>query len=69
MIVYVKHGADDPIRCSSSEAALLSQDTVVEIGATYCDEACAAGVANTLFAGDPDSLEQLHARRSRRSSR
>jgi cell division transport system permease protein len=57
MIVYVKHGAT-PDQITLIQGALSSQDTVVE-NVEYCDETCATGVANTLFAGDTDSLEQL----------
>jgi cell division transport system permease protein len=57
MIVYVKHGAT-PDQITLIQGALSSQDTVVE-NVEYCDETCATAVANTLFAGDTDSLEQL----------
>lgn len=57
MIVYVKHGAT-PDQITLIQGALESQDTVVE-RVEYCPEACATDVANTLFAGDTDSLEQL----------
>jgi cell division transport system permease protein len=57
MIVYVKHGAQaDQVQLIQGE--LQRQTTVIE-SVQYCDEPCAAGVANTLFAGDIDSLNQL----------
>jgi cell division transport system permease protein len=59
MIVYVEHGHEtgDP-EVELIRAELERQNQVVE-SAEYCDEACATGVAETLFAGDPDALEQL----------
>ncbi len=57
MIVYVKNGAT-PDKVQLVQDALLSQSTVVE-SAIYCDEACSADVARTLFAADPSALEQL----------
>ncbi len=57
MVVYVKHGAT-PEQVQLIEDALKGQDTVIET-VVYCDEACSTEVANTLFAGDPDALEQL----------
>ncbi len=57
MIVYVNHGAT-PEQVSFVQDALESQTTVIE-SVNYCDEACATQVANTLFAGDQDSLQQL----------
>ena len=57
MIVYVKNGANaDQIQLV--QGALESQTSVIE-RVEYCDEACSTNVANTLFAGDPQSLEQL----------
>ena len=57
MVVYVKHGAT-PDQIQLIQGALEGQSTVIE-NVEYCDEACATQVANTLFAGDQDSLEQL----------
>jgi cell division transport system permease protein len=57
MIVYVKHGAQ-PDQVQLIQGELQRQTTVIE-SVQYCDEPCAAGVANTLFAGDTDSLNQL----------
>ncbi|MFZ9628940.1 MAG: cell division protein FtsX [Ilumatobacteraceae bacterium] len=59
MIVYVEHGytADSP-EVQLVQGELLRQTTVVE-SVEYCDEACATDVANTLFAGDQDALQQL----------
>lgn len=57
MIVYVKHGAT-PEQVQLIQGELKRQDTVIE-SVQYCDEPCATGVANTLFAGDTDSLTQL----------
>ncbi len=57
MIVYVKHGAT-PEQVSYLQGALLQQTSVIK-SADYCDEACSAAVATTLFAGDPGALEQL----------
>jgi cell division transport system permease protein len=57
MIVYVKHGAE-PAQIELIQGELARQTTVIE-RVEYCDETCATGVANTLFAGDPDSLKQL----------
>ena len=57
MIVYVKHGAT-PDQITYLEGALLAQTSVIE-SAVYCDEACSADAARTLFAGDPGALEQL----------
>lgn len=57
MVVYVKHGAT-PDQVVLIQGALEGQSTVIE-KVEYCDEACATQVANTLFAGDQDSLEQL----------
>jgi cell division transport system permease protein len=57
MVVYVKHGAT-PEQVKLIEDALTSQTTVVE-RVEFCDEDCAVKVANTLFAGDTDTLEQL----------
>ncbi len=57
MVVYVKHGAG-PEQVQLIEDALTGQTTVIE-NVEYCDETCATAVANTLFAGDQDSLEQL----------
>ncbi len=57
MIVYVKHGAT-PDQITYLEGALLSQTSVIE-SAVFCDEACSADTARTLFAGDPGALEQL----------
>ena len=57
MIVYVKHGAT-PDQITYLEGALLSQATVIE-SVDFCDEACSADVARTLFAADPGALEQL----------
>jgi len=57
MVVYVKHGAT-PDQIQLIQGALEGQSTVIE-KVEYCDEACATQVANTLFAGDQDSLEQL----------
>ena len=57
MIVYVQNGADDG-KVDIIRQELERQTTVVE-GVEYCDEACSTQVANTLFAGDPDTLAQL----------
>jgi len=57
MVVYVKHGAT-PDQIQLIQGALEGQSTVIE-KVEYCHEACATQVANTLFAGDQDSLEQL----------
>jgi cell division transport system permease protein len=57
MVVYVKHGAT-PDQIVLIQGAREGQSTVIE-KVEYCDEACATQVANTLFAGDQDSLEQL----------
>ena len=57
MIVYVKHGAI-PEQVQLIQGELRRQDTVIE-SVQYCDEPCSTGVANTLFAGDTDSLKQL----------
>jgi cell division transport system permease protein len=57
MIVYVNHGAEAN-QVAFVQGALESQTTVIE-SVTYCSEACATEVANTLFAGDQDSLQQL----------
>ena len=57
MIVYVQNGADDD-KVDIIRQELERQTTVVE-GVEYCDEACSTQVANTLFAGDPDTLAQL----------
>ena len=57
MVVYVKNGAT-PDQIQLIQGALEGQSTVIE-KVEYCDEACATQVANTLFAGDQDSLEQL----------
>ena len=57
MIVYVKHGAT-PDQITYLEGALLEQTSVIK-SATFCDEACSADLARTLFAGDPGALEQL----------
>jgi cell division transport system permease protein len=59
MIVYVEHGhseGDPEVELIRNE--LLRQGQVVE-SAEYCDEACATSKAQTLFAGDPDALDQL----------
>ncbi|MGA0893733.1 MAG: cell division protein FtsX [Ilumatobacteraceae bacterium] len=59
MIVYVEHGytADSP-EVQLIQGELLRQTTVVE-SVAYCDEACSSEVATTLFATDPDALQQL----------
>jgi len=59
MIVFVEHGhveGDPEVELIRTE--LLRQSQVVE-SADYCDEACASSKAETLFAGDPDTLELL----------
>lgn len=59
MIVYVEHGhVDGDPEVELIRQELESLDTVVE-SVVYCDEACATKEANVLFAGDPDTLEQL----------
>ena len=57
MIVYVKHGAQ-PDQVQLIQGELERQNTVIE-SVQYCAEPCATDVANTLFAGDTDSLNQL----------
>jgi len=57
MIVYVNHGADaGQIQVIQQE---LLRNTTVVASAEYCDEACATKVAETIYAGDTDTLQQL----------
>jgi len=57
MIVYVKHDAN-AAQIELIRGELLRQNTVVQ-SVDYCDQACSAKVAGTLFAGDPQALQQL----------
>jgi len=57
MVVYVEHGAK-PDQIALIQQELERQNSVVQ-KVEYCDETCATGVANTLFAGDPEALKQL----------
>lgn len=57
MVVYVKHDTD-AAKVDVIRQELTRQTTVVK-SVEYCDESCAAKVANTLFAGDQQSLDQL----------
>jgi cell division transport system permease protein len=57
MIVYVNNGAD-PGQVQVIQQELLRNTTVVA-SAEYCDEACATKVAQTIYAGDPDTLQRL----------
>ena len=50
MVVYVEHGAK-PEQVQLIQQELARQTSVVQ-KVDYCDETCATGVANTLFAGD-----------------
>jgi cell division transport system permease protein len=57
MVVYVKHDTD-AAKVDVIRQELVRQTTVVK-SVEYCDETCATQVANTLFAGDQQSLDQL----------
>lgn len=57
MIVYVDHGAD-PTQIEVVRQELLRNSTVVA-SVDYCDELCSTGVVETLYAGDPDTLQKL----------
>jgi cell division transport system permease protein len=57
MVVYVKHDTD-AAKIDVIRQELVRQTTVVK-SVEYCDETCATQVANTLFAGDQQSLDQL----------
>jgi len=57
MVVYVNHGAP-AAQVDLIRGELERLETVVE-RVEYCDETCSVGVANTIFAGDPDALQQL----------